>query len=499
MGPIKLQTRHIRKVYPGTVALEDVSLGFEAGKVSALIGKNGAGKSTLVKIFAGAVQPTGGTLLVDGREVILRSPREALRKGIATVHQELSLIPELTIAENILLGRLPKKTALGVRVIDWPEVYRRAEEILAGIHAELDVRRNAGRLSVAQQQMVEIAKATSFTPSAVLLDEPTSALAHHEVEQLFNLIRCLAERGVAVVYITHRLQELRDIADSVSTLRDGQFIGTVPIGEATPKTIVQMMFGQTVPAHRPAPPTAARGPAVLEVRRLRVGDKVRDASFKLNQGEVLGVAGMLGSGRTEMLMAIFGATPFDEGEILVGSRLVRSPTPARMKRAGFGLAPENRKEQGLVLLLSTRDNVCLAALDRISARGIIWKARQRRVVDRTVRDLQLAVADVEQPVSTLSGGNQQKVVVGKWLNTQPRIMLFDEPTRGIDIQAKQQIFEIISGLSRQGISSIFVSSELEELLEVCHRILIMRKGRIVEEVAAQGLHLDKLFALCMED
>lgn len=498
MATVKLQTIRLRKVYPGTVALDDVSMTFEAGRVSALLGKNGAGKSTLVKILSGAVKPTSGQVLIDGRQARFRSPGEAFNEGIATVYQELSLIPELTVGENILLGRLPKRTGLGGMAIDWRAVYERADAVLQGLKVDLDVKQKAGRLSVAQQQVVEIAKAMSFNPSVLMLDEPTSALAHHEVASLFDLVRKLASQGVAVIYITHRLGELRDIADTVSVLRDGRFAGEVLIEEATPKLIVEMMFGETVPKTRP-PELEVRREPVLEVRHLTMKGRLSDISLTLHRGEVLGIAGMLGAGRTELLMSLFGAMRFDEGEILIEGRPIRSPTPARMKRAGIGLTPENRKEQGVVLLLSTLDNACLAALGRISRNGVIWKGLQRKVVGRIVRDLQIILADLEQPVSSLSGGNQQKVVVGNWLNTEPRIMLFDEPTRGIDVQAKQQVFQIIWELSRQGIGSIFVSSELEELLEVCHRIVIMRKGRLVGEVDTEGLQFERLFAMCMED
>lgn len=498
MGAIKLQTTRLRKVYPGTVALDDVSLTFEAGSVSALVGKNGAGKSTLVKILSGATDATAGQVFLDGLEVRFRSPKDAFDRGMATVYQELSLIPELTVGENILLGRLPKRRGLGGIAVDWPKVYERADAILRSLNVDLDVNVKAGRLSVAQQQVVEIAKAMSFHPSVLMLDEPTSALAHHEVAGLFDLVRKLSGQGVAVVYITHRLQELEDIADTVSVLRDGRFVGKVPVAEATPKRIVEMMFGETVQKSRPAGLEVRREP-VLEVRHLSMKGRLTDVNLTLYKGEVLGIAGMLGSGRTEVLMSLFGAMRFDEGEILVEGRTVRSPTPARMKRAGMGLTPESRKEQGIVLLLSTLDNACLAALDRVSRHGVIWKGLQREVVERTVRDLQITVADIEQPISSLSGGNQQKVVVGNWLNTKPRIMLFDEPTRGIDVQAKQQVFQIIWRLSMRGISSIFVSSELEELLEVCHRIVVMRKGRLVGEVDATGLQLEQLFAMCMED
>ncbi len=499
MAEARLETSRIRKVYPGTVALDDVSIAFAAGEVSALVGKNGAGKSTIVNILSGATRPTGGEILIDGRAVRLASPADAFRRGIATVHQELSLIPELSVAENIFLGRWPKRRGLGGGwIVDWRTVEEQAERITRSMGATVDVREKAGRLSVAQQQIVEIAKAMSFQPSAVLLDEPTSALAFHETQNLFRILRSLAGQGVAIVYITHRLQELREVADHVCVLRDGRFVGRLSIADATPTALVEMMFGQVVPTHRPAGLKVGKRP-VLEVRGLRRGDVLHGVDLTLREGEVLGIAGMLGSGRTELLMSIFGAEPFDAGDIFVDGRPAPSPTPERMKNAGLGLTPENRKQQGVVLPLSTRDNACLAALKRIARRGLIWKGLQRRVVNGLVRDLQIAVADVEQPIASLSGGNQQKVVVGNWLNTQPRIMLFDEPTRGIDVQAKQQIFQIIWDLSRRGISSIFVSSELEELLEVCHRILVLRRGRVACEVPADGLRLDRLFAMCMED
>ena len=378
------------------------------------------------------------------------------------------------MAENILLGRLPRRGPLGVAV-DWSATYARAEAVLASMNVRLDIRAKVGRLSVAQQQVVEIAKAMSFNPSVLMLDEPTSALARHETQSLFALVRQLAARGVAVVYITHRLQELKEIADTVSVLRDGAFVGCIPIDQASPQTLVRMMFGQTVPKSRPAEVVAA-GEPVLEVSHVSRAGLLHDVSFTLHKGEVLGIAGMLGSGRTELLMSIFGAQRDDSGRIVLRGHVVRHPSPARMKRLGLALAPENRKEQGLVLGMSTRDNLCLAGLGRIGRGGLIWKGLQRAVARRTVEELAIRAGDIEQPVSSLSGGNQQKVVVGNWLNAAPSIVLFDEPTRGIDVQAKQQIFQLIWGLSRRGISSIFVSSELEELLEVCHRILILHKA-----------------------
>jgi ribose transport system ATP-binding protein len=493
--PGLLQTIAIRKEYPSTLALDDVSVSFEGGKVSALLGKNGAGKSTLVKILAGTAIPTAGKILVNGKPVVLRSAQDAFDHGIATVYQELSLIPDLTIGENILLGRLPHRA--GGLLIDWPRVFARASEVLGGMKVDLDVRKKVSSLGVAQQQIVEIAKAMSFGPSVLMLDEPTSALAHHETEGLFRLIRQLAARGVAIIHITHRLQELKHIADTVTVLRDGRLVGSVPMAQSTAQSIVQMMFGKVEQKQRPMELKAGKEP-ILEVKNLTRAGKFQKVNFTLNRGEVLGIAGMLGSGRTELLRALFGADPFDSGEIIFAGQKVKSPTPQRMCRLGLAFTPEERKEQALVQILSTRSNACLASLDRVSFKGLLTRGRERAVVNRMVDKLAIKLPDMEQPVSSLSGGNQQKIVVAKWLNTHPKVILFDEPTRGIDVQAKQHIFQVMWDLSRQGISSIFVSSELEELVEVCHRILIMKKGMIVDEADPATLAGDDLFVRCME-
>jgi ribose transport system ATP-binding protein len=492
----KLEARNISKKYPGTTALDDVSLGFGGGQVHALLGKNGAGKSTLVKIISGATQPSSGQLLVDGLPVQLRSPQDAFAQGIATVYQELSLVPELSVAENILFGRLPMKGL----IIDWPQVFERAGRILADMNVLLDVRGKVGRLSVAQQQVVEIAKAMSFNPSVLLLDEPTSALAHGETESLFNLIRALKARGVAIIYISHRLQELNQIADVMSVLRDGKFIGTRTMEGATPASIAQMMFGDTKPGGRPAD-LQAGDETVLEVRDLNSArHHLHNISFKLHHGEILGIAGMLGSGRTELLLSIFGAETFDSGEIIInGQGVPRHSTPTNMKNLGVALAPEDRKQQGLVQMMSVSNNATLASLSSLGTGGLLSARRQNVIVQANVSDLGIKVSDAGIAVSSLSGGNQQKVVLSKWLNTQPKVMLFDEPTRGIDVEAKGQIFKIIYELSRQGVSSLFVSSELEELFEVCHRILVMHEGRIVGEVRPEDISIEQLLELCMND
>jgi ribose transport system ATP-binding protein len=492
-----LQTLHLRKEYPGTVALNGVSVDFEGGRVHALIGKNGAGKSTLVKIFAGSVQPTSGTILIDGAPVELRSPSDAFAKGIATVYQEMSLVPEMTVAENIFLGRWPRRKGLLRSMVDWRVIADAARQVLDGMHVSLDLRRNVSELGMAQQQIVEIAKAMSFNPSVIMLDEPTSALARHETENLFALIRQLAAKGVAVIHITHRLQELGQVADTVTVLRDGNCVGTIGVGEATPETIAHMMFGGVTQAVRPADLQAGTE-AVMKVRGLGQPGKFHDVNFELRKGEVLGIAGMLGSGRTELLRAIFGVDPCETGEVVLDGNAIRPSTPAAMKGLGLAFTPENRKEHGLVQELSTRANVCLASLDRISTAGFMTALRERAVVLPLMDRLAVKVPDIEHAVASLSGGNQQKVVVAKWLNTTPRVILFDEPTRGIDVQAKQQIFRIMWDLSRQGISCIFVSSELEELVEVCHRILIMKHGTMVGEVFPESLSVEELVVRCMD-
>src|SRR5262245_59783945 len=494
--PPRLQTIASRKEYTGTVALDGVSLSVAGGQVHSLVGKIGARKSTLIKIFAGSVQPTRGQLLVDGREVQLRSPIDAFRQGIATVYQELSLVPELTIGENILLGRLPLRRKFGLPRIEWPAAFREAQRLLDGLGTGFDARRRVRELSVAQQQIVEIAKAFSFQPSVLMLDEPTSALSRHETASLFRLVRELTAKGVAVLYITHRLQELSEIADTVTVLRDGQLVGTGPMSKTDARTIVQMMFGEVTQRFRPADLVPGKEP-LLEVRDLGRGDRFQNISFTLHRGEILGIAGQLGSGRTELLRAIFGAEPPDRGDVVIEGHALRPTSPPAMRALGVALTPENRKEQGLVLGLGIRPNLFLASLDRMTRRGVSNAGRERTRAQELIANLSILAPNVESPVASLSGGNQQKVVIGKWLNRDPRVILFDEPTRGVDLVAKQQIFQVMWDLSRRGLGCVFVSSELEELLEVCHRILILKEGRLAGEVKPGEITANDLAVRCM--
>lgn len=488
-----LRTDGIIKDYPGTRALDNVSVSFESGKVHAFIGKNGSGKSTLVKVFSGAIQPTEGHFFLDDEELHFSTPVDALGHGIATVYQELSLVPYLSVAENIYLGRYPKKG----RVIDWAKTYKQAGDLLKNMNVDIDPHEKVFKLSMWQCQVVEIVKAMSFNPKVLMLDEPTSALAQNETESLFQVVRTLRDQGVIIIYISHRLQELWEIADTVTVLRDGKLIGKKDISELDHKSVVNMMFGDVELQTRPADLIVEDTP-VLKVEHLTRAGKFDDVSFTLKKGEVLGIAGMLGSGRTELLRSLFGVDGYDSGKIIVhGKEMSRRATPEQMKLVGMGLTPEERKNQGVILIQSIRDNLCNACLDKISHHHIINSKLRSEFAKRQVEELQIKIPDVMASVGSLSGGNQQKVVVGNWLNNSPTIMMYDEPSRGIDVKAKQQIFQIMWNQSRKGISSIFVSSELEELLEVCHRILIMHMGHIVGEVYPENLTIEQLYADCM--
>jgi ribose transport system ATP-binding protein len=489
----KLQTRKLVKVYPGTVALNDISVSFESGKIHALVGKNGCGKSTLLKIFAGAVKPTQGEVLMDGVPLNFNSPRDAFDKGISTIYQELSLVPGMSVAENILMGRLPMKG----KFVDWKKTYKITKDLLKELNVEISPGEKVYNLSMWKCQMVEIVKAMSSEPRVLLLDEPTSSLAFNEIQSLFKMLREMKKKkDIIIIYVTHRLQELWEIADTCTVLRDGQFIDTKDIKDVTHKEVINMMFGD-VEIHTRPEDLKHEEKVVLEVKELTRKNCFENISFTLKKGEILGIAGMLGSGRTELLKSIFGADKFDSGSIIYKGKQINSPSPVKMKRMGIALTPEDRKREGLVQIMSIKKNLCVAGLEKITPGLFIKSAIENEFVKRQVEDLQIKTPSTEHPVSSLSGGNQQKVVVGNWLNIDPEIMFFDEPSRGIDINAKQQIFQIIWDQSRKGISSIMVSSELEELMEVCHRILIMRHGKITGEVRPENLKIEELYSLSM--
>lgn len=488
-----LEAHHIVKKFPGTLALDDVNVSFESGKVHALVGKNGSGKSTLLKIFSGAHAPTEGEIVLDSEKIEKFDTTYAMSKGIATVYQELSLIPTLTVTENILINRIPVKKG---GLLDWHAARENVRELLKQLEIEISPDAIVGDLSMWQMQMIEIAKAMSFHPKVLLLDEPTSSLAKHEVESLFKIIRSLKEKDVIIIYVSHKLDELWQVADTCTVLRDGRLIGKVMMQETSHSDLINMMFGQVSIPRRPDD-LMVSDEVVLEVKNLTRRNKFENISFQLKKGEILGIAGMLGSGRTELLKSIFGADPFHSGEIIFRGEHVKSANLIRMKKLGMALTPEDRKHEGLILDAPIGDNLCYASLEALTPNGMIDKAKQKQYIDRQVENLQIKVADTSMPVSDLSGGNQQKVVVGNWLNTDPSVIIFDEPSRGIDINAKQQIFKIIWEQSRKGVSCIMVSTELEELLEVCQRILIMQAGKFVGEVIPDELTNEQLYTYCM--
>ncbi len=488
-----LEVINISKHYTGVQALRGVSLSVQRGEVRALLGKNGAGKSTLIKILSGAAEPDAGEIRIEGRPVRMSNPAGAFAVGIGTVYQEMSLVPGLTVGDNILLGRWPVRGGM----IDQRTLLRSATEALDMMGASVNAKTLVSDLSVPQRQIVEIAKALSFKPKVLVLDEPTSALPQSEVDHLLQLIRRLAENGVAIIYVSHRLQEIPQIADSISVLREGSLVGTIPIAESSPEIIARLMIGEGWNKTYASETPPERGKVLLSVRNLSVKGYLRDVSLDLHAGEVLGIAGLLGSGRTELLHAIMGLQPTEGGVIQVDGETIAHPTPRLMRSKGVGLTPEDRKLKGLVLPLSVEDNLTMSSTERFSRAQVISPGKRRRLAQEMVDALSIVTAGFHTPVGSLSGGNQQKVVIGKWLNAQVRVLLMDEPTRGIDIQAKDQVYALARQLASQGVGIIFVSSELEEVLEVSDRILVFNQGRVHAEMLGRDAELKNVLALAM--
>lgn len=487
-----LRAENIYKCYPGTIALNNVSASFESGKIHAFVGKNGSGKSTLLKIFAGAVQKDGGKIWLDEKELALQTPMDASNYGIATIYQELSVIPGISVAENILIGRLPQKKS---GLIDWKKTYAVAEECMKKLEIDIPVRAMVEELTVSQRQMVEIAKAMCQEPMVLQLDEPTSALSQSEVKTLFKLLRKLKKRGVIIIYVSHRLQELWEIADTCTVLRDGHYIGTRDLHITDRKEILHMMFGNTQISKRPD--LEVGDETILSVKNLTSHDKFENVSFELKKGEVLGIAGMMGSGRSELLRAIFGADSFETGEVWYEGKQITQFSPEHSKKLGIAMVQEDRKSEGIIAEDSIAINMTLASIDDMGTGFRFNQKKADGMVEEQIKNLQIKLASSKDSINSLSGGNQQKVIVGRWLNIRPHVIIFDEPSRGIDVEAKQQIFRIIWDLSRKGISSIIVSSELEELIEVCTRILIMRQGKLCGEASMEDLTVDNLYLMCM--
>ena len=477
--PAALEMRGIRKAFPGVVALDGVDLTLHAGEVHMLLGENGAGKSTLMKILSGAYRKDAGEILIDGVRVEISGPRDALARGIRVIYQELTLVPQLSAAENIFLGALPTS---GAGLVDRRTLHAQTTRLLEDLGIAIDPRTPVGRLGLAQRQMIEIAKALATTdsdaPSAkvLVMDEPTSALTTREVEQLFSLIERLSARGVAIVYITHRMDEVFRIGRRVTVLRDGRVVATRALATVTVAELVRMMANRDLTDHFPKV-RAPRGPELLRVDRLSRRGVLHDISFTLHAGEVLGVAGLLGAGRTELARAIAGADRFDAGQLHVAGVAARFRTPADAIARGIGLLPEDRKAEGLVAGLTVARNIALPHARRLARWGVLSSRREAELARPIVGDLRIK-ATATQPVRLLSGGNQQKVVLGKWLAGGVRIFIFDEPTRGVDVGAKVEIYNLMNRLTADGAGIIMISSELPELLGMSDRILVMHRGRI---------------------
>lgn len=473
-----LQMHGISKAYPGVQALDKVDFEVQTGEVHALVGENGAGKSTLIKILSGVISPDEGQIILYSNELSIKSPREALEAGIATISQELMLVPQLSVAENILLGRLPNGR---LDRVEWREMRRQARRALSTLGLDLDPDAQVGSLSVAEQQATEIARVLSRQADIIIMDEPTSALAEPEVEHLLNYVKRLRTQGKAIIFITHRLDEVFRIADRITVLRDGHKIESLAMNETTPNEVITMMVGRSVDIIFTREEKSI-GKPILEVRNLkRCG--AFDVSYTLHSGEILGLAGLMGAGRTDAMRALFGVDPFDSGEIWIAGQSISSIVPGKMIAAGLGLSPEDRKRDGLVLGMSVGDNLNLAALSKLDRWGIRNRSRERQIAIDQFVDLSIQAPSLGTEVITLSGGNQQKVVIGKWLATEPSILILDEPTRGIDIGAKAEVYAIMQDLASQGVGIIFISSELNEIMNICDRILVMYEGKITAEFA----------------
>ena len=484
-------TRH----YPGVLALDNATFTLAPGEVRALLGKNGAGKSTLIRLLTGAEIPDSGTVLIDGAPLTQAGSgraQEAFEKGVRVVYQELSLVPGMTLAENLFLGRWPRKGG----VIRYGAMEAQANEAMASLGLDLPADRLVAGLSPAERQLLEIARAMLGKPKIVILDEPTSSLASAEADKVMAAVTRVAAQGVAVVYVSHRMNEIRQIAHSATVMRDGKIIDTVDVKGADTREIVRLMLGSEA-SQAAVLENQSQAQSVLEVRDLALAPKLSSVSFSLKKGEVLGIAGLLGSGRTELLQAIMGVRDFDAGDILAYGKSVKSVGYKEMIRRGFGYTPESRKEEGIVPLLGVDENTLSTDFSSVSRSGVLSASLMAEATRKIIERLHIKAARTNTPIGTLSGGNQQKVVIGRWVYAGSRILLLDEPTRGVDIEAKAQIYAIIRQLAAEGRSVIFVSSEIEELPLVCDRAIVLRDGMLQEEFKSPNIDQDSLMAACI--
>jgi simple sugar transport system ATP-binding protein len=491
IASIKACTRR----YPGVLALDNATFTVATGEVRALLGKNGAGKSTLIRMLTGAEIPDTGTVEVDGEELRHSGSgraQDAFDKGVRVVYQELSLVPGMTLAENLFLGRWPRKGG----VIQYTEMEAEASEAMGRLGLDRAPNTLVASLSPAERQLLEIARVLLGKPKLVILDEPTSSLAAAEAEKVMAAVTRIASEGIAVIYVSHRMNEIRQIAHSATVMRDGRIIDTVDVKGADTREIVRLMLGSEG-SQAAALENRSQEKTVLEVRNLALAPKLSSVSFHLKAGEVLGIAGLLGAGRTELLQAIMGVRRQDQGEVLVDGAVVRPGHYKRMLSRGFGYTPESRKEEGIVPLLGVDENTLSTNFSGVSKSGVLSAKMMADATRRVIERLHVKTARTDTPIGTLSGGNQQKVVIGRWVYADSRVLLLDEPTRGVDVEAKAQIYAIIRQLAAEGRSVIFVSSEIEELPLVCDRALVLRDGTLCEEFKSPNIDQDALMAACI--
>jgi ribose transport system ATP-binding protein len=487
-----LQMKSISKSFPGVRALDDVSFEVRRGEVHAILGENGAGKSTLVKILSGAYRRDSGEIELDGHPVEIHNPSHAQSLGIAMIYQEFNLAPHLSVEANIFIGREPRRGPFAI--IDQRAIHRQSQKLIEQLGVELDVTQRINTLNVCQQQITEIAKALSMKSHVVIMDEPTSALSESEILTLFSVIRRLKQEGLGIIYISHNLGEVFEIADRITVLRDGKKIDTQNAREVTPEEEVQKMVGRDI-ADMYAKREVPVGEVVLRVNGLSSGNMLRQISFELRSGEVVGIAGLLGSGRTELIRAIFGADRKERGTVEVVGYKHKINRIGDAIRGGIGLVPEDRKEQGLFLGMPLGPNISAASIRDVSYHGILDRKKERALAAKYVEELDIKIAGLEQLVLNLSGGNQQKTVLAKWLARSPQILLLDDPTRGIDVGAKQAIYRLIGELAATGVGIIFVSSELPEILGISDRILVMGSGQIKGEFSRAEATQEKIMSL----
>ncbi len=486
-----LTLKNITKEFPGVKALDDVTINVERGTIHGLVGENGAGKSTLIKVLAGIYQPNKGQVILEGEEQKFATPIAARNAGIAVVHQEIKLAEPLTVAENMFLGNVMMKG----KIVDWAGMRKRAQEIVDDLGMDIDINAQVSSLTVAKKQIVEIMHAINTNSKVIVMDEPSAVLTNRELKVMFRIVKQLREKGITIIYISHRLDEVFDLCNNVSILRDGQHINTLPIGEVTHDSLIAMMVGREMGQEYPKE-KGNIGDTILEVKNLNCGI-LKDISFEVKAGEVFGISGLVGAGRTELARAILGIDKPESGEVYVRGKKVKYRTFADAIRDGLGLIPEDRKLQGLIQRMSVKQNTTLVNLNGIIKNGFISEKLEKNAAEEFTKKLRVVCPNIETEVQYLSGGNQQKVVIAKWLFRGSEILFLDEPTRGIDVGAKAEIYRLINQLVKEGKTVIMISSEMPEILGMCDRIMVLHEGHKMGELMVEEASQEKIMAMCV--